>query len=243
MTEIRCARPSDPALASLLELHPQVAFSDQESHFLEFDRGSWHRTLGVGKPAGEAYGLPELMDNNPLVCASSVTVPPPATTLALVALGPLFRAGIVLEAPIVQTNAPLTDGDAGDWWLTAGWNEDVDLIEEPRDMGTVLAAQAMAIVPTMSNWDEIDGLYEEAFGRTFYVRRDEASEWHASLVLNKPHAVYRLRLSPDEPHSLLTIQVMADLNGKCGAAQIVHTMNVMAGFEECLGIPDLFSVV
>jgi N-acetyl-gamma-glutamylphosphate reductase len=29
---------------------------------------------------------------------------------------------------------------------------------------------------------------------------------------------------------------MADRNGKCGAAQVVHAMNVMCGFEESLGI-------
>jgi N-acetyl-gamma-glutamylphosphate reductase len=29
---------------------------------------------------------------------------------------------------------------------------------------------------------------------------------------------------------------MADINGKIGAAQYVHMMNVMCGFEESLGI-------
>jgi N-acetyl-gamma-glutamylphosphate reductase len=48
--------------------------------------------------------------------------------------------------------------------------------------------------------------------------------------------VYRLRVTPNDNASLLTIQVLADRDGKCGAAQVVHMMNVMAGFEETLGL-------
>jgi N-acetyl-gamma-glutamylphosphate reductase len=29
---------------------------------------------------------------------------------------------------------------------------------------------------------------------------------------------------------------MADVDGKCGAGQVVYAMNVMCGFEECLGL-------
>ena len=55
-------------------------------------------------------------------------------------------------------------------------------------------------------------------------------------VRGKPFAVYRLRFAPDESKSLLTVQVMADSRGKCGAGQVVHALNVMCGFEESLGV-------
>ena len=55
-------------------------------------------------------------------------------------------------------------------------------------------------------------------------------------VLGRPEARYRLTLAPDSPHSLLTIRVLADFNGKVGASQVIHAMNVMCGFEESLGI-------
>lgn len=243
MDQIQCSKPTDAALARLLESHPAVVFNDVVSSGLEFWQGDWNRKLEIWAPGGEVFGLPELMDNNPLVCADNVSLPPPASTLALTALGPLFRAGLVLEPPVVQTNAPLGEFDTDGWWETLGWTGGVDIVSEARDMGTVLSAQAMAVVSTLDDWDAIDSLYEEAYGRTYYVRLDDTHEWHASLVENKPHAVYRIRLTPDEPNSLITVQVMADRNGKCGAAQMVHTFNVMAGFEEFLGIPDSFAAV
>jgi N-acetyl-gamma-glutamylphosphate reductase len=94
----------------------------------------------------------------------------------------------------------------------------------------------MAVIDTPESLGDIDALYEDAFGRSFFVRRDEASDWHVSLAVDKPYALYRVRIGPDEPNSLLTIRVMADIRGKCGAAQLVHALNVMAGFEESVGI-------
>jgi hypothetical protein len=66
------------------------------------------------------------------------------------------------------------------------------------------------------------------------VRRDDASIWDKGLVEGEPFALYRLSLMHDQPESLLKIQVIADKDGKCGAAQIVHAFNVMCGFEESL---------
>ncbi len=239
MSPIVTARPRDPALAKLLEQHPLVSLSEAgDSAMMDFAQGSWWRSIAVGSCDVPLRGLVELVDNNPLVCADAFSVPSAVATLGLIALGPLFRAGIVHEPPILQTNAE----EAVDQQLVAyeGMGP-VEVVTEERDLGGVLAAQAMAIISTPSDWDEIDALYGECFGRSFYVRLNDQDEWHASLVKDRPWAVYRLRCSPDEPTSLLTIQVMADRNGKCGAAQIVHAMNVMAGFEECLGIPDSLS--
>jgi hypothetical protein len=176
------------------------------------------------------------MDNNPLVCADSASVPSPLATLGLIALGPLFLAGLLTEEPVLQSNAP--PDDCGPYWKTAGYEGQVQVETEGYETGTVYAAQALAVVQSPGDLKELDALYEECFGRSFYVRRYEEGAWDASLVSSRPWAVYRLRVTPDEPTTLLTIQVMADRNGKCGAAQVVHALNVMAGFEECLGIPD-----
>ena len=105
-----------------------------------------------------------------------------------------------------------------------------------HDLDGVVAATVVVAIKTPERLEEVDEMYEERYGHSFYVRRDEESTWHVSLVKDKPHALYRLRIAPDQPASLLTIQVMADLNGKCGAAQVVHAMNIMAGFEESLGL-------
>ncbi|MFX9858936.1 hypothetical protein ABTP71_18620, partial [Acinetobacter baumannii] len=78
-------------------------------------------------------------------------------------------------------------------------------------------------------------LFDECYQRAFFV--GAAETWDTREVAGKPHAVYHLRLTPgQEQTSLLTVQVMADREGKCGAAQIVHKLNVMCGLEETLGI-------
>jgi len=237
MVRLSVARPDDPVLARLLSSHPGVQLSDNKSEEnLEFVQDGWRRVLRSGDRNEPLKGLVELMDNNPLVCADSASVPSPLATLGLIALGPLFLAGLVTETPILQSNAPLVDSTA--YWKTTGYEGEVQVEHEGYETGSVYAAQAMAVIATPSDWSEIDGLFAECFGRSFYVRLHEEGEWDAKLVAGRPWAVYRLRLTPDEPTSLLTVQVMADRNGKCGAAQMVHAMNVMAGFEESLGIPD-----
>jgi hypothetical protein len=184
----------------------------------------------------EVMGLVELMDNNPLVCADEASVPSPASTLALIALGPLARTGLLVERPTLIVNVPADEEDVRLYLATMGWEEGCTLSAEETDLGGAAAATAIAAITNPETFDEIDALYEEAFGRSFFVRRDETSDWHVSLVLGKPHALYRLRLTPGDAESLLTVQVMADLKGKCGAAQVVHAFNVMCGFEESMGI-------
>lgn len=188
-------------------------------------------------------GLVELMDNNPMVCADSMSVPDPGSTLALIALGPLIRAGLLVEAPtLVYSFEP--DPELIESYLeNEGWEGGATVANAGQNLGEVLALRAICAVSTPSPVDdadpmafsEFDELFEEAYGRSFFVRRDETSAWDTALVSGQPHAVFRLSIGPDTPTSLLTVQVMADRNGKAGAAQIVHAMNVMAGFEESLG--------
>jgi N-acetyl-gamma-glutamylphosphate reductase len=174
------------------------------------------------------------MDNNPLVCADRASVPDPAATLALIALGPLIRAGLLTESPTLITNAPFDE----QLLLSFLGLDEVAVLAQEQDLGSVYASTVMAAIATPDRMEDIDDLYEEAYSRSFYVRGDEESTWDTQLVAGLPHSVFRLRITPDEPTSLLTVHVMADKEGKCGAAQLVHCMNVMAGFEETVGISD-----
>jgi hypothetical protein len=234
---IDLAEAGDPCLLSILRKHPHVARVDEAPlQGVRFRQGSWQRSVGVGQPGLEVAGLVELMDNNPLVCADTASVPDAASTLALIALGPLVRAGLLAESPTVLVNVP---GDAallGAFLAKEGWPHGATLASEEMDFGTVCAATVIAAILTPDRLEDIDDLYEEAYGRSFFVSRDEESEWDVKLVKNQPFALFRLRIAADNPQSLLTVQVMADQNGKCGPAQVVHCMNVMAGFEETIGI-------
>lgn len=227
------AESSDPQVLEILARHPRVQEARPgDGPDLRFWQGSWARAAYVGRADLEVSGLVELMDNNPLVCADEASVPDAASTLALIGLGPLIRAGLLAESPMLITNAPVDEA------LLLGFLhlDSVALMCQEQDLGSVYAATVMAAISTPPRLEDLDDLFEEAYGRSFYVRRDETSEWDTKLVAGLPHAVFRLRITPDEPTSLLTVQVMADKHGKCGAAQLVHCMNVMAGFEETLGI-------
>lgn len=235
---IDVAYVSDPALKTILERHPKVNRVETKTvPGIEFYQGTWRRTVVAGDLRTELFGLVELLDNNPLVCADDVSVPDPASTLALIAVGPIALAGLVVEAPTMIVNMRAEEEFVNHYLTSAGWTEGATLHTDPQEGIRVAAATVITKIQTPEAWSDIDDLYEERFGRSFYVRREEDRPWNSSLVEGTPNALYNLRYTPgDGGESLLTVQVMADLGGKCGPGQIVHAMNVMAGFEESLGI-------
>lgn len=201
-----------------------------------WSQGPWNRSISADRRDAPLRGIVELIDNNPMVCADEFSVPSPAATLGLISLGPLAAAGLIVERPTMLVNVETEEDELSAFLEPMGWSEGVTVAGEPTDLGGAVAATVICAVKTPDRMEDLDDLFDERYGRSFYVRHDEASEWHASLVIGKPHALYRLRISPDEPYSLLTVQTMASRQGKCGAAQIVHALNVMCGFEESLGI-------
>lgn len=231
--------PDDPKLAERFSKHPHVIVESAPSQIegVEFAIGSWKRRLLLRREQHGVKGLPELMDNNPLVCADQASVPNPLTTLALIALGPLIRAGILLEPPSILSNID-DDSELNDYLGDEGWLRGADVAFVESLLANAGTAVVIAMIQTPQHESDIDALYEECYSRSFYVRRDEDSEWDVRLVAGKPFAKYRLRISDDDAASLLTIQVLADLDGKCGSAQAVHMFNIMCGFEESLGIED-----
>lgn len=230
------AEASDPRLLSFLRSHPHVGdVVTGGGPGLRFSQGSWHRSIEIGNSSLEVAGLVELMDNNPLVCADVASVPDPASTLVLIAIGSLVRAGLLAEPPTVITNFSADADLMGRFLAKEGWSDGVTYHLEPVDFGPVLVASCIASISTPSRLEDIDDLYEESYGRSFFVHKCTEG-WDVGLVHGKNHAAYKYQISPDAPNSLISIQVMADRDGKCGAAQVVHCMNVMAGYEETVGI-------
>ena len=236
------AGSSDPAVARLLAAHPYVDLAPAgPSKGVAFSQTlvsglNWSRRVFVGHMDEDQRGILEIMDNNPLVCADSMSVPSAGATLAMIALGPLASGGLIADSPTILTTEPLNEAEVAALMEPLGWTEGSYVHSEPQATGTVAAATVMVAIRTPDDLDDIDALYEERYDRTLYVRREEESEWDARLVAGRPYALYRLRIAPDVGTSLLTIRVIADRDGKGGAAQVVHAMNVMAGFEESLGL-------
>lgn len=225
------AGSSNPVIAELLERHPRVTPVPSGYHGIEF--GS--RSVSCG--AGQVGGLIELIDNNPLVCADHSWVPSPAGTLALLALGPISEAGLLVEAPAVVTSFPDAEQSVIEAELaSANWTDGIMLQSEDHDLGSVRGVYVVAKIRNPDNFDDLDEIYRERYARSFFVRERGEKVWNKELVADTPFAYYFLELSPGETESLLSIHVMADINGKLGAGQYVHMMNVMCGFEESLGI-------
>ena len=235
------AGSSDPLLNALLAAHPAVGEGVETADpGIVFGRVRARRV--ALSPVDGPFGLIEIMDNNPLVCADESRIPSPAQTLALIAVGPLLSSGLLIEPPALVIDHPTTEEEILEGLSSDAPYPSITLAVEESSHPTVRRLHAMCAVRNPRTLDEFDELFEERYGRTLYVRRDEESAWTADLVEDRPWAVYRLRISPGDDASLLTVSVMADLRGKLGACQAIHMMNVMDGGEESLGIPDRIEV-
>jgi N-acetyl-gamma-glutamylphosphate reductase len=227
----RAATTSGP-LFQLLKQHPRVGDVTLGSKaLLEFQQGAWSRSIDL-RPQGDPMGLLELIDNNPLVCADRISLPGSAGTLALIALGPLLQNGLLAKAPLIKLNFP-AEGDLTRWLNDHEYSVSLDT----QWLVGVRAAQITTTIKDAERKD-LENLYEEHYSRSFYVRRDQNSDWEPGLAKQKPEAIYKLEFRSDS----LIIDVLSDPNGKAGACQAVHAMNIMGGFEETLGIPTTLPV-
>lgn len=71
---------------------------------------------------------------------------------------------------------------------------------------------------------DIEELYDEAYGRSFLAMRAECAHPLAASY------------SVDSREGAPVVRFASRREGKAGAAQVVQALNVMAGFEDSLGI-------
>jgi len=269
--EFDCRCGHIPALRGLLERHPRFRPVDgATADAVSFVAGGRTRTVEVGA-RGEPFGLVELMDNNPLVCADRVYVPDPASTLGLIAFAPLARAGLLLERPVLHTSCPGEEDELSRSLSRCGYAHGCTCVFLPDSADVVWAGATVAISGHVG-LEDLQELFSEAYARSFFIRpygpgpggnplelglvefepparsaNEPAERSMPTSVLRpaagarsggatRPYAQYHLHAASRGTSSPLEISVAADLHGKCGAAQIVHVMNVMAGFEETLGL-------
>ncbi|MBA3725399.1 MAG: hypothetical protein H0W86_02845 [Armatimonadetes bacterium] len=226
-----------PALEAILSRHAHIriaAFEAAVNNKIEFGRNGWNRQVLQGDPYVHGpYGLAELMDNNPLVCADMASCPGPSATLAAIAVAPLAKAAMLTDRPAFVFSFDDNYEEVNRVLETEGWIEGAAVTGNPMDLDGCLIATSLSEIRVPQSSSEIDDLYDECFARSFFVRRHEGGDWGPQLVRGTPGAMYQLILSPGEPDTaILRVDVIADPNGKCGAAQLVHMLNIMCGFEE-----------
>lgn len=235
-TDLTWASTSNSQLLSRLEAHPRVAEVRRGNDpGITFDQGGWRRRVAPDTES-DLFGLVELIDNNPLVCADRFSCPGPVETLALAALGPLALSGAILEPPVFLANAPFFEEAIARALASVEWRNGIESSDEQASAWPeVLAATAIAVVER-EVVDSLTSLYEERYSGCFFIRLEQEGDWSPALVKDRPWIALRLAASQDEAHGLVTVQALADIKGRVGALSLIHAMNVMAGFEESLGI-------
>lgn len=238
MSLVTVAQTCDKTILRLLTAHPKVSAATTGPNLLDFNIGPWpRRIIRQGLPPTDGLcGLVELVDNNPMVCADEFILPSIGASLALIALGPVALTDIIVESPTIIANVVLNDSEIALALAEMGWTGGVVTHHEELPGVNVAATTVMVAIRSPESLDEIREAFDERFGRSFYVKESVQEPWDQGLVFAKPEARYRLSLALDTPNSLLTIRVVADYNGKVGAGQVIHAMNVMCGFEESLGV-------
>lgn len=226
-------------LERLLNQHPFVkltAFQVAPKISIQFERNGWERTITQGIPKeDEPYGLIEVMDNNPLVCADHVGLPGPAATLALIAFAPLIRAGVLNDVPAIAFSFEDDFTETEQALKRENWQSGVAITGESQPIQGRLVATAICQLEPNCSVNEIDEIYKEAYHSKIYVKRQDNLEGRTAE--GKPEAFFKLSYpEPNNVHKVLRVDTVADADGKCGSAQAVHILNIMAGFEETLGI-------
>jgi N-acetyl-gamma-glutamylphosphate reductase len=224
------------ALRALLEAHPFVqvqSFEGSSDPRIEFDTGR-KRVAYQGKADTEFYGLTELMDNNPLVCADQASMTGHEATLALIALGPLAKAELLLDPPAIAFNfGSESPEEVDDALATEGWVGGA-AVATADGTPTILAAECMANIRVPGSREDVDALYAECFGRSFFVRESDTPP-------NPKDAFGTYTITLDERGdgtALAKVVSASAAEAKCGAGGLVHLFNVMCGFEESLGVAE-----
>lgn len=236
MESIEVCQTSNEVLNSLLDRHPKLKIASQLRSDLQFSIGSWQRAIKINDSVSRPAGLLESMDNNPIVCADVVNVPGAGETLLLIALVPLIKASFLLEPPVYVSTDPISEPAMQCFLEEFRHDFDLEVMTEGIGERDLVAGALIAKVPNGLEISVFEGLFDEIYGRSFFVRRTPEGVWDESHVLGTPIAMYQLGLERDEQTTLLKVRVMADRDGKCGAAQVLQFLNVMCGFEEDLGV-------
>lgn len=213
-------------VASLLRHHPRIEkVIVADSPIVRFTTRGWKRELHIGNSQCYVRGVPELIDNNPIVCCDEFSLPSPfAHALSLVA-GPMSLSGIPTLVQAVASN--LSSNNESD----KAFLEDIYL-DTTRTLLTDRAGtesdilEAVLRIPEDIHLEEIIAIFRQRYDGAFLISGES---------LPFPGATFSLaKWNLDE--GTFTVRIDSPVNGKFGAAGQVHALNVMMGYDEGLGL-------
>jgi hypothetical protein len=216
---------ANPVVAAMLARHPGVELAGEckPGEVLAWQGQTTRRRIVEPGAGAGLSGLVETMDNNPLVCAESFELPDAATTLALLAVAPAVRAGLVAGPVRFVFRPDLGGGGPGAAALG------VEKFESRGEPGAEPpSVEAWFDMPGPSGPQDLDEALQEAYGRAVFVRIGGGDP------SGRPWASVEGKVDGREA----CVVARADRRGKLGEAQAVHVFNVMAGFPESLGVMD-----
>lgn len=187
---------------------------------LEFGLNSYRRSIVLGFREGCPVGVIELFDNNPIVCAERVCLPTPVATLALLAIDPLCKAGLAQGSVKLSCTSECAPDDIEPFLAALGDRVSVEIFADLDCVGVAVEVS----FPFKGASEELLNLYDGAYERTMLVMRAPG--------VHPLAAVYSASVSDGSAK----VRFESKPEGKAGAAQVIQALNVMAGFEDSLGI-------
>ncbi len=110
----------------------------------------------------------------------------------------------------------------GDELLAMGWEHGFTAISLVEEATAVLALNALLHVRKLPSPQDLDRLYEAAYGSSTSIRCADDGEWAPVLAETSSELLYRLRFSPGEDSDLLTVQWMGNRTGRLGATGMIQ---------------------
>src|SRR5262249_1059077 len=157
-------------------------------------QGDWNRAVrqddGNALAENELFGLVEMTDNNPLVCADRFVLPSPVAILASIAVGPLIDAGLLFEPPTLLSSLEENPGGVFRAFVQLGWLTGATIECQQMDLQGAIALTAISAIRTPDRLEDLDDLYEERFGRSFFIHRHEEGDWDVALAKGSENAYY-----------------------------------------------------
>ena len=259
------ALPHGESAALVAKIDPNIRIVDLGADFRLRNQGSWQKYYGGSHAGTWVYGLPEL-NRDSIQSATRVANPGCYATAIALGIAPAVRASLIDASDIVVVAASGTTGAGRSTKVSlsaseimnsltsykfGGIHQHTPEIEETLQTFTnskvtisftpILAPMPRGILATITAKTmskDIRSAYEKSYAQERFVEllpEGRLPETSSLVGSNSAH----IQVAHDDHADRLVVSVAIDNLGKGAAGQAIQNANVIAGFEESLGLPRL----